>query len=330
MLSLIRRDFLGVQIVLLVYTLLLRSVGVVGKLQLEQGDLRAGYLYQTWLGSFDMQYWWQFLISALCVWAQAFMLNFAAIQHRISERKSWFIGGAYIFFASFAPELHALTPGLIANFFFIPALAFMFGTFRVSDCRKELFNAGFFLAIASLFAPACLWLAIPIYFGFSSLRKFQLAEQGLFLTGLVLPYFVAGAFAFLGDNYDAFWNSLHFRIFGFIRPDWKFSLAQITSMVFYAVSVLLVYLASLRLMSKNSLQQRKYLSILYWVLFVGLLITVFQQPFSAGAFYRCVIPLAVFTGLTLENQKNLLVPEIMHAICILIIFSLHYIFPMFV
>jgi hypothetical protein len=328
-LSLVRRDFLGVQFILLFYALLLRSVGIAGRLQYEATDLRAGYLYEVFFGGITAAQWWQFILSALCIWAQAVILNYAAIQHRISERKSWFIGAAYIFFASFATDLHVFSPGLIANFFFILSLSYMFGTFRVSDCRKELFNTGFFLGLASLFAPACLWLVIPIYFGFSSLRKFQLVEQGLFLTGLILPYFLVGSFAFLGDGFDAFWNSLHFRIFGLFQSDWKFSLAQICSIALYGLAIMFVFLASFRLLSKNSLQQRKYLSILYWVLFLGILITVFQQPFSAGAFYRCIIPIAVFIGLMLENQKNLLVPEVIHALLLLALFSVHYIFPMF-
>jgi hypothetical protein len=326
-LAFFRRDFLGVQIILLAYTLVLRGVGFFGKIPDTKLVHQNGYLFERWLAQVDAQAWWVYLLSAICIWLQAIMINRLANEHKFTERKTWFISLAYVLLASFALDAHPISPTLIANFFFITAISELFYTFRVADCRKSIFNAGFFLALGALCSSQLLWMAIPFYLGFRSLRSFRIQEQLIFLIGLVVPFVLLGSYSILQDDFDRFWNTL--AIPQFALPNFMHLMTPkgITTIAGYALLVVFVFFSAFRYLSKRGIQSQKYIAIMYWLLIAGLVLLIFRTSFGLHSIYLILPSMAVFCGISLEQAKNHQVAELLHALFLAVLFSLHYLIP---
>lgn len=327
-LSFFRRDFLGIQLILLAYTLVLRGVGFTGRLaHVTQPEQKSqGYLFQRWFAWLDGNAWWMFILSALCIWLQAMMVNRLANEHKFTDRKTWFISLVYVFLASLAVELHGFAPVLLANFFFIPAISELFHTFRVAECRKSIFNTGFFLSLGALFAPPLLWMGVPLWLGFRSLRSFRIDEQLIYFIGLLLPFIMAGGYAFIQDDYDTFYNALAFNRFSLPAPLTELHPGKIISMVGYALALIFVFLSAFKYYSKRGIQSQKYISILYWLLLMAVVLIVFHPSLRLERFHYLLAPMAIFGGLSLEQTKNQQVAEIIHFLFLAALFSVHYFF----
>ncbi len=295
----------------------------MGKVQITLPHSQGGYLYGLLVQGADNHVFW-FILSALAIWLQAVMLNYLAIRHKLSERKSWFIAIAYVFLASFWPQAHSFSDVLLSLFFYIPALSQLFGTFRIANCQKDIFNVGFLLGIGALFSSSLLWFVLPFYLGFSSLRSFKLREQLGFLVGLVMPFILAWGAAFLFDDYDRFNSHLHFRVFGLPQMSWPLQPVMLASLALFTVAVLLVMLTSFRYLTKRGIQSQKYFAICYWLLAIAIFIALFRQPFRATYILYLVPPLAIFLGISFEENKNHQVAELIHLLLIAALFSTHF------
>jgi hypothetical protein len=322
-LALFRRDFPGIQLLLLLYTLALRAAGLSGKLENPKSVETAGYLYRIFAGTADTHGFWM-VLSALSIWLQAILLNYLAVKHKLTERKSWFIAVAYIFLTSFWLESHFYGPIISALFFFLLSVSELFGTFRVANCRKEIFNAGFFLGIGCLFSPTLVWYLIPIYFGINAMRSFKLHEQLGFLVGFIVTGLLAWGGAFVFDDTEQFWSSLQLKIFGFPHLQWPLPLETLVSASLFGMLLIFVLLSTLRFLTKRGIQAQKYFGICYWFLVTGTILAIFAQPFIASHMLFLAVPLAIFVGIIIEEARNQQIAELVHFLLVIVLFFNHF------
>ena len=310
--------------ILLAYAFVVRSVIFMNRLPAQTTTGSRGYLYDLVFAQAGTWGFWSFALSTLCVWVQAMMINHLVIKHKISDKKTWLPGLMYVFASSFMPMMLYLSAPMVANFFLIPAISQLFSTYRIQECRKAIFNVGFFLGLAALVFPKTMLLALPIYLAFSSLRSFRLVEQIGFVVGILTSYFMVGALAFLTDQFDLFWNLQFTKLLALPALDFKMQLSTIVGLVFWAGLLIAVLFSATRFYARKGLQVQKYNSILYWLLFAGIGLLFLQNPMRVDTLYLAVPSIAVFMGLFLEEMKNRPVAELLHLICLVVLFLSQY------
>ena len=131
-----------------------------------------------------------YILTTLVVLAQALMINEITSKHRLDEVNSMFPGMTYVLFLAIFHNGTILNSSLIANFFVILSLSNIVDFYKEKDDSTKTFNAGFFIAIASLINAAYSPLLVfPIFtlFGF---RKTDFQETLQIFTGLIVPFLV--------------------------------------------------------------------------------------------------------------------------------------------
>jgi hypothetical protein len=287
-------------------------------------ESRSGYLFLKLVGSTLHNHWYIYFISAVLIWLQGVMLNIVCSRLRISDKKTWYIGLTYVFLASIFAETHAISPNLLSNFLIIAALYFLCSTYKTTEGRKQIFNTGALLGLATLIAPDQFWLIFPFFFAFNAFRKFRLSEQLLYLIGFIVPFFITSAFAYLWNDFWYLREHFGFKIFGLphIAPD--LTIGQAVSGGLFNLLVLIVFCLMFQLSSKTSMQSKKTINFLYWILILGLLVSVFVSPFQVDTLYRCFIPMGVLLGLFIESRKNLAVLEVIHGLLLVGVIINHF------
>ena len=90
-------------------------------------------------------------IALLFVIFEAFLVNRITVGQEILNTATYMPGVMYGVFMSCCPQMTTLHPVLCANLFILLALRRLFNTHRKETAFSEVFDAGFFISIATLF-----------------------------------------------------------------------------------------------------------------------------------------------------------------------------------
>ncbi len=139
------------------------------------------------------------LAFALLVF-QSFFFNAIMAANQLITRVSSVGAFVYVLLMSQAVDQTQLYPFLIASFFVLAALHTVFLVYDADRADVYIFNAGFFVALASLFYfPAALlliWLWITMFIA----RQSDMRSWIIPFVGFLAPYFFVFSYYFLTDQ----------------------------------------------------------------------------------------------------------------------------------
>lgn len=248
--------------------------------------------------------------SLLMIVLQAFFLTAVINRQNVLKESSHLPALLYVILMSCFPEQLSFNPLLFANFFIIIFLNSIFNFFKQETAVYEVFDAGLFIGIASLFYWPCLFLFPLIWASLYILRPFEWQEWVASFAGVFLPFLFFGAILYWFDMLS--FNSIK----AILEPFYKvqFSTAYNGTYIILFIILLVILLASLLrffqdLSTFAKVRTKKFLAIIVWFfLFAGLsyLISVKRTMISLSFL---AIPLSVIISNYFLSLKNQLLAE---------------------
>jgi hypothetical protein len=249
--------------------------------------------------------------SLLLIVLQALLLTAVINRQGVLRDASHLPALLYVVLMSCFPEQLSFNPLLFANFFIIIFLNSIFNFFRSDTAVFEVFDAGLFIGIASLFYWPCLFLFPLIWAGLYVLRPFDLREWLASFTGVMLPFLFFGSLLYWFNMLS--FNSMKSILEPFYRV--QFSTAYNGTYIILFIILVGILAASLIRFFKDlstfaRIRTRKFLAIIVWFfLFAGLsyLVSVKRTMISLSFL---AIPLSVIISNYFLSLKNKLLAEL--------------------
>lgn len=224
----------------------------------------------------------------------AFTVNYIDLSFRLSKDINMMPGLFYVLVSCTAPQLGIFSPLHAANFFLLLTLYELMDTFKKQSVADRVFNAGFFLAIASFFYPSYLVFVLLIFAGLNVMRGFNLQERLIAVSGLIVPYVLMGVTAFWLDHFDLFWKLQFTQAFAWLDwADTPFTVTVLLVIAVFAILILAVIFQQGSLTGKRVIQSQKRINLLFWTLFIAIL----SVPIQAGVQLQHLMILAPAAGL---------------------------------
>ena len=242
----------------------------------------------------------QYIISTLVVFIQCLLLIYISTKQQLLKTTNLLPGLFYILFLALSPSPFLLNEAILANFLIILAINDVLGSYKKNKAFAQVFNAGFFIGLASLLNPVYAILFIWAFIAFIQLRSFKGNERFLMVIGLALPYYLLGAIYYYNDELHLLLNYDLLTLFGL----WNFNFTNLQS-IFCLISGFLIFVALsfnfTRFNYKRSIVvQRKILSL--FVLYsIQLFLIIFLGLGVEQYLILLAIPAAVFSSLLSLN-----------------------------
>jgi hypothetical protein len=250
-------------------------------------------------------------ISLLFVVLQAFFLTNVINKQGVLRDSSHLPALLYVVLMSCFPEQLSFNPLLFANFFIIVFLNSIFNFYRSDTAVFEVFNAGVFIGLASLFYWPCLFLFPLTMASLFVLRPFNMREWAVSILGVLLPFLFYGSVLFWLDMLSI--NSIK----SILEPLYsvQFSTAYNGTYIILTAILAIIIIASLWRFSRDlnnfsKLRARKFLAIIVWFfLFAALSYLVAVKNTMIGLSFLA-IPLSVIISNYFLSLKNQLLAEL--------------------
>ena len=251
------------------------------------------------------------VISLLFVVLQAFFLTHVINKQGVLRDSSHLPALLFVILMSCFPEQLSFNPLLFANFFIIVFLNSIFNFYRSETAVFEVFNAGVFIGLASLFYWPSLFLFPLTMASLFVLRPFNIREWLVSFFGVLLPFLFFGAVLFWLDMLSV--NSIK----SILEPLYsvKFSTAYNGTYIILTAILAIILIAALWRFSRDlnnfsNLRARKFLAIIVWFfLFAALSYLVASKNSMIGLSFLAV-PLSVIISNYFLSLKNQLLAEL--------------------
>jgi hypothetical protein len=322
MLQLFRTNQVYQIALLLGYALLLRAdlLIVARPMEMPGGGLFSEALFE-WFGD---RWPLRNAFALLLLVGQAILLNETINRHRMVRDQTYVPAVCYVLLASGSPELSQLSAPLLANTFLLLAISALFNGHRRKEAMEPLFNAGFWVAVASLFYLSAWIFLVFALLALALLRKPDLRENLVLVSGFVTVYLLLGVTFFCLDGLPYF-GQRHFAAH-FSFPHWTGRADWSLYLQFGTAGLLLLWaLGNLpTILFKTSIQVQVFLQVLYWaMLFSGLCLFVQRDVAWSHALMLC-LPLSIFFAFNLMSLRSRFLAEALHLVVFMAAVAVQY------
>lgn len=244
------------------------------------------------------------VVAAILVFFQALLVNSVADHFRLMEDRNWLPGMAYALVASALPDFQFLSPPLVAVTFLIVAIRQVFSTYKSPKSAVLVFDTAFWMAVGGLFYPKSLVLALALFIGVGVMRSWNARDQLAFFSGLFVPIFLGWTWYFWGDIGAAFRDRHLGHILGFSHFDAPFDTLMILKCVFWGLLLLLFTVNFSAFSRSKSMQGQKCVEVLYWVLFLSIVMTMFRPEWRWETLALSAAPAGILLAMTYQNMRS--------------------------
>jgi hypothetical protein len=251
------------------------------------------YFLQEWLAVHPM---WLPAVVITALFVQGVLANFFYFSHRLGPATNLFGGVFVILLGSFLPAFLPFSGYHLANIFLFLAILALFQVYRVSSAADHIFNAGFWLGVASLFQVQYLFFLLAAITGLTIFRKSSLREAFILLLGYLTPWVLAGFGFFWYDAFGLFWE---IQVAGALGWPQNISLAEfpVIELGGWLILLLVVLFSYNRYTLKTTMEIQKEINLLFWFLLCAAFIGLFSQPWSLASLMGLAPALGLLLGL---------------------------------
>ncbi len=240
------------------------------------------------------------ILAFFLVFFQATAINQIIARYRVATDISLLPGVFYCLFTSLMPDFLPLSSILLANTFLILAVYNLFDTYKNNHVAGNIFDAGLWLGVASLFHFSYIFLVVWGVISLGILRGIRFKEFFMFLIGLFVPIFMVGVYCFWVDKMLIFGQHFNKNIGLMSFVPYK------SSMIFVkigltSVLILLTIVASSQFFSRRNMTAQKYISMLYWLMLFCGLTTLTQHNIELGQLLILSVPLGILLSMTFQR-----------------------------
>lgn len=318
MLSIFRTNQLLISFLLLFYGAALHSFMVV--FPGNSAQFVGGILFRGVAGWIPEDPYWQAAAVTLLVFVQAFMLNILEYNYRLNRDINMYAGVFFILFVSFSPIFQVLSPVYFANIFLFAVLYELMDLSRKNRPEGNIFNAGFFTGIAALFYPAAAFFLFLIFIALNVMRGVVFRERAIVVTGFLVAYFLAGTLFYQLDRLQEFLDLQFINAYAFL----DFGKAgMLWELLPWAVIMVVALWNQSNFFQKQNMLTQKRISLLYWMMFIGLATALIQPSFVMEHLLLAALPVGFLSGMVFGRMRQNWA-EIWHFLLLLALLLFHY------
>ena len=244
-----------------------------------------------------------------------FILLKTNAEFDIVDNRNFLPGYLFMFIVYAFPRLHLCHPIYFAAIFFVLTLRSLIASVSKKRITTDLFNAGFFLSVGSIF-----YLPLVLFFILIPIAAILVRKQLLFreliasFIGYILPWLLVFAIYFiffdLNELYSMWQNS--FEATNAIYLDNKYYL------IYLGIIVVLTIISSAYMLfqyDREKVNTRNYNKILF-IYFVGLMFSIALPQVTYEVIVMAAIPLVFLIANYLTNMKSRFWQELFFAVII--------------
>lgn len=250
------------------------------------------------------------IAAFILVFIQAIFINITMARYRVANEITLLPGLFYCLITALLPDFLPLSPALLANTFIIIALFYLFEIYKNNYASIRIFDVGFWVGVAGLFHFSYTFFIFWGILGLGILRGMRMKEFLMFLIGIIAPFFLFSVYLFWTDRlpfmYKHFANNLNFLSFvHYSNP------AAYVKLGIVSVLIAVVILANNQFSTKRGIAVQKFLSCVYWMLFIGGMTTLVQSNVDISHLLIISVPLSILLSL-LFQRTSIAVAEVLH------------------
>lgn len=258
-------------------------------------------------------------LALLLVIGEAFLLNHIVVKQEILNTATYMPAIIYCIFMSCSAQMTDLHPVLCANLFILLAINRLFGTHRKESAFSEVFDAGFYVSIATLFyVPSFIFLPL-IWVSLILIRPFVWREWMISFIGFVVPYLFVAMYFFWVNKFDYLWYDKMFYPISIKKLDLDWPTPDY---VLFGLMLLITLVSLTRVfrgVAINTVRARNNILVLFWLCGLSLLSVVIAPQFSIEYFSFLAIPCAVFCSNYFLSIKRIWFAELLFSMLLLVI-----------
>ena len=312
---------------MLFYIFLLRIYSFIHAVSYIPGETENSLvktLYQNILISHIIQA----IAGVLICFFISLQLNKITISNRLLKENTYFQG---VFMAILCTifSSYPCSPELIGLWLFLSAVSQIFKWYNNNNAIPSIFLGGFYIGAASLLHFPYLYY---FFFGFVALiimRSYNLKESLQYVAGFISPYYLTFGFQVWFEVTDIITIHSVIENIKFFIPyanlDWLKSL-QILVFVTITIFTLISYP---RLSKSNIIPVQKKIDLLYWVMLFSVVFLFCRGAITTEEVFPILPISSIVITSSLLNQKNKLIPELVHAALLIVAIVVQYL-PIFI
>lgn len=233
----------------------------------------------------------------------ALLVSFNTRLFFINER-TFLPASLFVLMSGLFPSLQLFNPVLPSVILLLFAVQRVIGSYRRQGIAYNFFDASLLIGVASFIWFSSVWFFIVVVAGIALLRTNGMREFFLALSGLVTPYILAAAIYYLSEGnivslVDVIIQNIKAVSAPFVWTPVGIVAASVNGLV---LVISLVHLVTV--FNTKKVKSRKTLSLLVWVLVVGIAIFVTLPSVSADIYYVILFPTVYFLTHFMVFRKN--------------------------
>jgi hypothetical protein len=259
------------------------------------------------------------LVALAVTILSAFLLNYLAAEQEVLNTATYMPGVMYGVFMSCGPLLTSLHPVLCANLFLILALRRLFTTHRKETAYAEVFDAGMYVALATLFyVPALVFMPL-IWVSLILIRPFIWREWIISFFGFVTPYLFVGMYYYWIDKFSYLWYDKIFYPIGInhINLDWPLADYLLFGMLTFIALVSFTRVFSG--VAVNTVRAKNNLMVLLWMCGLSAVSVLIAPEFSIRYFAFLAVPCSIFASNYFLSLKRTWFAELLFSLLLMAI-----------
>jgi hypothetical protein len=321
LLALFRNNRATTSILLLLYVILTRLPGLLGYVQPDATEVPPGSMsYRFLFGWLSEHPQWSVISATVLAYGQALWINFLADRHKLLSERNWLPGVFYTLITAFLPEFLYLSPPLVAASFIPAALYYIFKSYKVVEVRNWIFDTAVWLTVSSIFYPPAFVLLLAGFIGLLFVRSFKFKERMVYLTGILVSFFLIWLFYYWGNNGVAFWRGQLAGFSGWYRftPEWNFR--TIVEIILVVILILTLSLSYFSYTNRKLIQVRNYVHVLYAFLIIAGAAMMLQGDFYNTHLLLLMPSAGIFLSMTFADIRRTSFAELLHLFLLLVAF----------
>lgn len=255
------------------------------------------------------------LFAIILIVSQAILLNDIVIKHKLSRALSTIPGAMFVLLSSTILVSEIFHPVLLANLFFLFSLQSLFKIYKRHQPIVTIFNAGLFMAMAAIVYPPYLIFIVILLLGLISLRNIELRETLQMAVGVLAPFYLLGVFLFFkGSLKDMLYNITSHS--GIPWTDWEWTAENLAKPLMFLLLILVAIIFNNSLQKKKKFDAIKKIELCNWMLLLSFFSIFLMKDLGDAHLMILATPLAILSGLIMENKNNSVVKEFIFLILI--------------
>lgn len=251
------------------------------------------------------------IVTLVAMLSVGFYLLHVNTKHIVIKQRTYLPAFFYFILTSSLIPLQQINPAVFASILMVFSLDHILSIYHKETVLDNLFRAGFYIAIASLFYAPAIFYFIAVIFSIASIRTFNLREWFAALFGLITPWFFYFLYQYIVNNdLSATYRILSQNLFTEVNYDHN-------SFLVYAFLAycLIVFIISgfflIKSLATQKINVRKYHGVFFWFNLVTITIIIFVPSVSIEIAYIGIIPITFhfahyFTNSTRRFWPNFL------------------------